>query len=195
MGEFTVEFLHTLVKGLKRNAIDYIVVGGQAIAEKVDPYTQDLDTMVQLRNFKAAVAKLRDEPLFGTPEQRDWIAKWTIHHSDWHSDVSDVDMLNGRPYCGKLTPNEFYDYVRDHLTSPGALGPTADPAVVWYTRLLAHDNWQLYARKILRDIRAGAPKDEWLKGVRRIAGDTGRSEKVEERIQYVLDQFNAEATA
>jgi hypothetical protein len=43
MGEFTMEFLHTLVKALKRNDIDYIVVGGQAIAEQVDSYTQDLD--------------------------------------------------------------------------------------------------------------------------------------------------------
>jgi hypothetical protein len=90
-------------------------------------------------------------------------------------------MLNGRPYCGRMTPDEFYDYVRDHLTSPGALGPTADPAVVWYTRLLAHDNWQLYVRKILRDIRAGAPTEEWLNRVRRIAGDTGTSPTVEER--------------
>jgi hypothetical protein len=195
MGEFTIEFLHRLVEALKRNDIEYIVVGGQAIAARVPSYTQDLDVMVQLRSFKAAVAKLRKEPLFGTPEQRDWIAKWSIHYSDWHSDVSDVDMLNGRPYCGTMTPNEFYDYVRDHWTSPGALGPTADPPVVWYTRLLAHDDWKLYARKILRDIRVGAPTDEWMHGVRTIAGDTGTTETIEERIAYLLSELSAEGTA
>lgn len=114
--------------------------------------------------------------------------------ANWPSDVSDVDLLNGRPYCGNLPPDEFFDYVRVNWTTEGALGPTALPPVVWYTRLMAGGDWRVYAIKVMRDIRAGAPI-EWFDGVRKIAARTGATDRIAERISHVEAQLKAEATS
>jgi len=190
MAELTGRFLQELVAAFRRNGIEYIVVGGQAIAEEVPVLTQDLDVMVALREFDQAIARLRSEPMFGREERRAWIAQWEARSPRHPGEVADIDLLNGRPYCGELTPDEFFDYLRDRWTVDGALGRTARPPVVWYTRLLAVGFWGGYALKVVRDLRAGAPRS-WLDGVREIAGHTGTSKTIAERIAYVEDALGS----
>jgi hypothetical protein len=79
MGEFSKVFLEELVEVLRRNQIDYIVVGGQAVAEQAPSHTDDLDVLVALREFDGAIARLGNEPLFGFPDRRKWIAKYEVH--------------------------------------------------------------------------------------------------------------------
>jgi hypothetical protein len=126
MGEFSQNFLRELVKVLQRNKIDYIVVGGQAVTEEAPGYTDDLDVLVALSDFNGSIARLKKEPLFGTPERRSWIAKYEIYYGDHHSEHSDVDLLNGRPYSGQLRSDEFFDHIRSQWTMDGVLGPGRD---------------------------------------------------------------------
>jgi hypothetical protein len=178
--------LAELIAALRRNGIEYIVVGGQAIAEEIPVTTQDLDVMVALRNFDRAVAQLGREPAFGTEERKSWIARWEVDGGGATPVKTDVDLLNGQPYCGTMSPDDFFDYIRERWTVSGKLGLTARPPVVWYTRLLAVGFWGAYALKVMRDIRAGAPRT-WFDGVREIAERTGTSSMIAERIAYVED--------
>ena len=75
MGDLTPALLQELIATFRRNGIEYIVVGGQAIAEAVPVATQDLDLMVALRDFDTAIARLRREPMFGREERHHWIAR------------------------------------------------------------------------------------------------------------------------
>jgi len=184
--------LKELVAALRRNDIAYIVVGGHAVAEEFPVMTQDLDVMVALRDFDSAVARLRKEPMFGREDRLAWIARWEARSPERPGEVADVDLLNGRPYCGDLTPDEFFDYLSEHWTTDGVLGRTARPPVVWYTRLLAVGFWGGYALKVIRDLRAGAPVG-WLDGVREIARRTGTTKTINERIAYVEDAIRREA--
>jgi hypothetical protein len=178
--------LAELIAALRRNGIEYIVVGGQAIAEEFPVTTQDLDVMVALRNFDRAVAQLGREPSFGTEERKSWIARWEVVGGGATPIKTDVDLLNGQPYCGTMSPDDFFDYLREEWTVQGKLGLTARPPVVWYTRLLAVGFWGGYALKVIRDIRAGAPRT-WFDGVREIARRTGTSSTIADRIAYVED--------
>ncbi|MCI4340052.1 MAG: nucleotidyltransferase family protein [Thermoplasmata archaeon] len=191
MPELTPPILKDLVEAFRRNQIEYIVVGGQAVAEEVPVMTQDLDVMVALRDFDTAIARLRKEPMFGREERKEWIARWEAHSRVRPGEVADVDLLNGRPYCGDLTPDEFFDYLRDRWTTDGVLGRTVRPPVVWYTRLLAVGFWGGYALKVIRDLRAGAPV-AWLGDVREIARRTGTLKTINERIAYVEDAVRPE---
>lgn len=185
------DFLHELVEALRRNQIEYIVVGGHAVAEEMPVMTQDLDVMVAMRDFDGAIAKLRKEPMFGKEERKAWIARWEARSAARPGEVTDIDLLNGKPYCGKLTPDEFFDYLRERWTVEGKLGRTARPPVVWYTRLLAVGFWGGYALKVIRDLRAGAPV-AWLDGVRTISEKTGTSATITDRIAYVQDAFRGD---
>jgi hypothetical protein len=185
MPEGSSDLLNELITALRRNGIEYIVVGGQAIAEEVPVMTQDLDVMVALRNFDRAVAQLGREPAFGTEERKSWIARWEVQGSATPL-KTDVDLLNGQPYCGSMSPDDFFDYIRERWTVTGRLGLTARPPVVWYTRFLAVGFWGAYAVKVMRDIRAGAPRT-WFDGVREIANRTGTSRTIAERIAWVED--------
>ena len=186
MADATPPILHDLVDAFRRNQIEYLVVGGQAVAREMPVMTQDLDVMVALRDFDTAIARLRKEPMFGREERKEWIARWEAHSRVRPGEVADVDLLNGRPYCGELTPDAFFDYLRKNWTIDGELGPTVRPPVVWYTRLLAVGFWGGYALKVIRDLRAGAPR-AWLDGVREIARTTGTLTTINERIAYVED--------
>lgn len=180
--------LTELVDALRRHSIQYIVVGGQAVASEVPVMTQDLDVMVALRDFDSAIAKLRKEPMFGRPDRLAWIARYEARSPSRPGEVADVDLLNGRPYCGDLTPDAFFDYLWGSWTTDGRLGRTARPQVVWYTRLLAVGFWGGYALKVIRDLRAGAP-DSWFDGVREIARHTGTFKVVDHRIAYIQDMM------
>lgn len=182
----SADFLQELIAALRRNGIEYIVVGGQAIAEEIPVTTQDLDVMVALRNFDRAVDQLRREPIFGSEERKSWIARWQVAGGGETPVKTDLDLLNGQPYCGTMAPDAFFDYIRDRWTVKGRLGLTARPPVVWYTRLLAVGFWGGYALKVVRDVRAGAPRT-WFDGVREIAARTGTTKTIAERIAYVED--------
>jgi len=191
MPDRSADFLSELIATLRRHGIEYIVVGGQAIAEEVPVFTQDLDVMVALRNFDRAVERIRREPIFGSEERKSWIARWEVHGLGANPVKTDLDLLNGQPYCGTMAPDGFFDYLRDHWTVRGRLGLTARPPVVWYTRLLAVGFWGGYALKVVRDIRAGAPRT-WFDGVRQIAERTGTLPTISERIAYVDDALRPE---
>jgi hypothetical protein len=187
----SADFLQELIAALRRNGIEYIVVGGQAIAEEIPVTTQDLDVMVALRNFDRAVDRLRREPIFGSEDRKSWIARWQVAGGGAVPVKTDLDLLNGQPYCGTMAPDDFFDYIREHWTVTGRLGLTARPPVVWYTRLLAVGFWGGYALKVVRDVRAGAPR-AWFDGVREIAARTGTATTIAERIAYVEDTLRPE---
>lgn len=98
-----------LVARIRATGVPYIVVGGQAVQADVYSATMDVDVMVSLRDFDAIILRLKEDELFGTPDRVSWAAKYGVHTGPRHDDVTEVDVLNGRMYCGDQTPDEFFD--------------------------------------------------------------------------------------
>ncbi len=182
------EKLTRLTRGLRRNGVDYIVIGGQAIAEHVQTGTEDLDVLVALRDFDEALTRLKADQEFGdAPEERGWIAKFVISTGTPAADRIDFDVVSTVRYVKGPSANRFFDYIQTKWTYDGALGPTAKPEAVWYMRLLVDaPNQGRYAIKIRNNIRDGAPL-AWFDGVREIAKEFGTLGEVEPRIRAILE--------
>jgi hypothetical protein len=164
-----------------------VVVGGQAVvSSRVFSATEDLDVMVAVRDFDEAVRRLSADPRLGTPDRVSWVAKFEIHLGPRAGDYVELDVLNGKKYCGDRTPDEFFDYMVTEWTIETDLGPSAEIPMVWYTRLMVGDSGDKYVRKVVRDIRAGASADR-LDDVPVITDRFGARSKVEPRVARVRE--------
>jgi len=179
--EPSLEVVRDLVARIRATGVPYFVVGGQAVQSEVSASTTDVDVMVAVRDFDTLILRLKGDEKFGTPVRAPWIAKYAVHTGPRHDDETEVDVLNGRRYCGNRKPDEFFDYILEHWTIETDLGPSARIAVVWYTRLLARHRGDVYLYKIARDRRAGAPL-RYLDDVRTIADRFGTQREIDSQI-------------
>lgn len=71
-------------------------------------------------------------------------------------------------------------------TTEPNLGPSAKIPAVWYTRLMVSTRGDVYLRKVVRDIRAGA-SDDLVEAVLGIADRFGTRDEVADRIARVRE--------
>jgi hypothetical protein len=67
----------------------------------------------------------------------------------------DLEFISGEPFSGTSAPDSFGRYVRTEGSTVHDGIRYATPAVVFYMRLNAPDDWQVYLPAIERDIAAG----------------------------------------
>jgi len=182
--DLSYETAQTLVEHLRATGVPFIIVGGLAVQARLYSATLDVDVMASLEGFQEMIVRLRQDRLFGTPDRRNWLAKYEVRTGPRPDDVTEVDVLNGRRYCGNRTPDEFFEYLRQNWTTDSDLGPSLQVPAVWYTRLMVPDSGDTYVRKVVRDIRAGASRNA-LDDVLAIARYCGTLEKVSSRVARI----------
>jgi hypothetical protein len=180
--EPSLDVVRDVVARIRATGVSYIVVGGQAVHEAaVYSGTIGVDVMVAFRDYDSIIVRLKEDEKFGTPDLASWVAKYEVSTGPRHDDVTEVDVLNGKKYCGNRTADEFFDYILSGWTVPTGLGPAARIAAVWYTRLMVDNRGDAYVRKVVRDIRAGAPTGD-LDDALRIADHFGTCKVLASRI-------------
>jgi hypothetical protein len=169
---------------LKRLDIRYVVVGGQAIAQKAATSTHDVDVMVATAEFRPTVARLRAEADLAFDWEDPQIARFRI------KSVGGVplDVINAAAFSGKKPGEEFFQYLarEGSIESDGVAYAT--PEVVWYTRLLTK-RWKSYAEKIVTNVVDGVASGR-LGKVEEIAHRFGTEATIRERIAYVREELS-----
>jgi hypothetical protein len=168
---------------LRRQNIHYVVVGGQAIAQKAATTTRDVDVMVATDDYRTTLARLRTESELTLDWEDDQIARFRIRSAGGVP----LDVINSAAFSGNKSGAEFFQYLT-HDGSAEADGVAyATPEVVWYTRLLTK-RWKAYAEKIVTNVIDGVSPGR-LDRVQEIARHFGTETTMRERIAYVREEL------
>ena len=168
---------------LRQHGIRYVVIGGQAIAQKAATSTHDVDVMVATDDFGKTLAVLRSEKDLTFDWEDHQLARFRIRS------VGGVplDVINSATFSGNQTGTEFFRY----LTDDGSLEADgiryAIPEVVWYTRLLTK-RWKAYAEKIVTNVIDGVGASR-LREVEQVARRFGNDVTIRTRIAYVREEL------
>jgi hypothetical protein len=176
VSETTVALADVILRG---HEIQYVVVGGQAVARTVPTGTLDVDVMVTTSDFQGTVARLLKDPRIRLRGMREGLALLSIESARG----AGLDVLDSAPFAGDRSGEEFYRFLVNEESTETAGVRYASTAIVWYTRLLT-SRWQVYAEKILVNILDGA-NAELLGHAERIAQRFGTLETVRPRLEYV----------
>ncbi len=183
----STEQIYDIVARVRATGVPYLVVGGQAVrSASVNSETEDVDLIVAVRDFDTLIHRLEKDSRFAAPDRTSWVAKYELHFGPRRDDYVELDLLNGRRFCGDRTPDEFFDYLARSWAIPSDLGPCARIPAVWYTRLMVRDSGLVYVRKVVRDLRAGASPSD-LDDVLRIGQFCGTRKEVAGRIAQVRE--------
>lgn len=164
---------------LRGHGIQYVVVGGQAVARTVRTGTVDVDVMVTTADFDAAVARLLKDPRIRLRAMREGVALLSIESAEGAA----LDVLDSAPFAGTRSGAEFYRFLVEEESSEASGIRYASTAVVWYTRLLT-SRWKLYAEKILVNIVDGADAG-LLDHAEQIAQRFGTLDAARPRLEYI----------
>jgi hypothetical protein len=168
---------------LRGRGIRYVVVGGQAIAQKAATTTHDVDVMVATDDYGKTLARLRGEKDLTFDWEDNQIARFRIRS------VGGVplDVINSATFSGNRPGEEFFRY----LTQEGSMETDgilyAIPEVVWYTRLLTK-RWKAYAEKIVTNVIDGVGASR-LREVEQVARRFGNEVTIKTRIAYVREEL------
>jgi hypothetical protein len=165
---------------LRRIEIRYVVIGGQAVAQRVPTGTLDVDVMVTTADYAEGIRKLREDKSLLFRGEQDGVAFFAL------VDMGGVgfDLLDATPFAGARTGDEFFRFLQtDESTEKDGIRYATTP-VVWYTRLLAA-RWQVYAEKIVTNILDGAPPSGSLRRVEEISRRFGTEGTIRPRVEYV----------
>lgn len=168
---------------LRGHAIEYVVVGGQAVARTVRTGTVDVDVMVTTSDFEGTVARLLKDPRIRLRGMREGVALLSIESAQG----AGLDVLDSAPFAGVRSGEEFYRYLVTEESTELAGIRYATTAIVWYTRLLT-TRWKVYAEKILVNIQDGADPN-LLAQAERIAKRFGTEDAVRARLEYVRSEL------
>ncbi|HYB78349.1 MAG TPA: hypothetical protein VEG66_01125 [Thermoplasmata archaeon] len=168
---------------LRREGIRYVVVGGQAIAQRAATTTRDVDVMVATSDYGATVARLKAEPGLAF----DWDDGKLCRFRFLALGGVPLDVINSTVFSGNRTGKEFFDF----LASEGSQSVDgilyATPTLVWYTRLLTK-RWRAYAEKIVTNVIDGVPVHQ-LDGVEEVAHRFGTDNDIGPRVAYVREEL------
>ncbi|MCI4363015.1 MAG: hypothetical protein L3K13_01735 [Thermoplasmata archaeon] len=176
MSATTVDLADVILRG---HGIQYVVVGGQAVARTVRTGTVDVDVMVTTSDFQGTIERLLKDPRIRLRGMREGLALLSIESARG----AGLDILDSAPFAGDQSGGEFYRYLVEEESSESAGVRYASTAIVWYTRLLT-SRWKVYAEKILVNILDGADPG-LLAQAERIARRFGTLELVRSRLEYV----------
>lgn len=167
---------------LRRHAIRYVVVGGQAIGKDVTT-TSDVDVMVTTSDYPRAVERLRADPELEYRDEDGGVAYFSIRPLGGIH----LDVLDAKEFAGSKTGEEFFDFVvKDGSRDRGGIR-FAKPEVVWYTRLMVR-RWKTYSEKIMTNVLDGMAPGH-LREVEAIARRFGTEDLLRERIAYVRSEL------
>ena len=168
---------------LRRQRIQFVVVGGQAIARDAATATRDADVMVATSEYASTVARLRTEEDLTFDWDSSPIARFRIRS------VGGVplDVIDAAAFSGDQPPGEFFRY----LAREGSLEVDgvafATPEAVWYTRLMTK-RWKSYAEKIVTNVIDGLSPDR-LAAVEEVAKRFGNQATIRVRLAYVREEL------
>lgn len=179
-----------VIRRLKAQGYRPVLVGGLAVKVAGFGGTKDVDVLLPEAEFGGA------EFLRGTGI--------TIYSNTGNFTNGQLTLKNGRTvpfdvlnpalFVGEgHTGEEFYRYVRRFGSSTTPYGRVADPAVVYYTRLLvAGPHGRRYELRIRRDLDEGAPK-RWLDRTLVIARRFGTERKIRPKVARIRKEWSGEA--
>ena len=170
---------------LRRNEIQFVIVGGAAVRHFVPSESQDVDALLLAKEYRRAVRAFDKDP--AVVSFSDEAGEMATGHFHSRFRLVRFDLLNPGAFSGSRSGDEFFLYVARHGSVPTPDGRVARVPIVWYMRLVIEgEAWQAQVSKILRDLRAGAP---WLQigAVRRIAHRFDTAERISQRLPIVAD--------
>ncbi len=164
---------------LRRHGIRYVVIGGQAIAQKAATTTHDVDVMVATDDFGMTIGRFRDEKELTVDWEEKQLARFRIRSIGGVP----LDVINASTFSGVKSGEEFFRYLSSEGSTEIDGIAYATPEMVWYTRLLTK-RWKAYAEKIVTNVIDGVAAGR-LNGVVEIALRFGTEVTIRERIAYV----------
>lgn len=164
---------------LRRLAIGYVIVGGQAVARSAATATRDIDVMVATEDYARTVSLLRKENGLAF----DWDDGKLCRFRILARGGLPLDIINGAAFAGRRPGADFYRFLREEASSTDEGIAYASPEAVWYTRLLTK-RWQAYAEKIVTNMIDGVAPDR-LTEVEAIGRRFGTEVTLAERLAYV----------
>jgi hypothetical protein len=168
---------------LRRQGIQYIIIGGQAIAQRAATATHDIDIMVATSDFRRTVERLRGEKELAFDWEDHQLARFRIRP------VGGVplDVINAAAFAGSKSGEEFFRFLAEEGSATTEGIRYATPEVVWYTRLMTK-RWRSYAEKIVTNVIDGVSSGR-LKKVEEIARRFGTETAIQERLSYVRTEL------
>ena len=168
---------------LRRQGIQFVVVGGQAIAQRAATTTHDVDVMVATSDYARTLARLRTEKDLAFDFEDDQIARFRIRPLGGVP----LDVINAATFAGNRSGEDFFRFLTGDGSSVTDGVAYATPEVVWYTRLLTK-RWRSYAEKIVTNVIDGVSEGR-LRKVEEIARRFGNETTLAERIAYVREEL------
>ncbi len=163
---------------LRRNEVQYVIVGGQAIGKAVRA-TGDVDVMVTATHYAAAVAALQSDEDTEFQWEDQGVARFTMRPMGGEF----LDVLDAAEFAGSRGREEFFAFLVEEESTERDGIRYATPAAVWYTRLMVR-RWRHYSDKILQDLLGGIAAGR-MRRVVEIARRFGTQETLRERVAYV----------
>lgn len=167
----------------RRQGVPYVVIGGQAIAQKAATTTHDVDVMVATADFGKTVSRLRGDHDLTFDWEDDRLARFRIRSLGGVP----LDIINASTFSGAKSGEEFFGFLAQQASSESDGIRYAAPEAVWYTRLLTK-RWKAYAEKIVTNVIDGLPSAR-LQEVEEIARRFGNEGLIQERVAYVRGEL------
>lgn len=182
------DFLTEVCEELKKLELDFVVVGGSAIEEEgYDISTSDLDFVLTPKEFHRIEERLEDSSKFRIRDRvKTIIETGFMFENSWRT----VEFLDPSYFSGEKTPEEFIDYIKRYRSKKKDIAYVAKPEIVFFMRLMVVD-WEIYIQKILRDMKAGLPRDI-LDDVIEIGGYLGVQDRIKERVDRTKEIIDSQ---
>ena len=166
---------------LRRHAVRYVVVGGQAVARHAATATQDVDVMVTTDDYREAVRKLAEDDGLTKAWDGGAVTRFGLRSLPGVP----LDVIDASAFAGQRSGAEFFEYLEREGSAELGGVRYASAEVVWYTRLLTK-RWRAYAEKIVTNVIDGL--DAGLLGrVEELGRRFGTDATLEARIAYVRE--------
>jgi hypothetical protein len=177
-----IESAREIFDFFQEKGIACLVVGGAAIAVEGIGATTDVDLLLTVRDYAGAGNRVSADPR----------VTQNVHYQGptasglFRTEYGDVrfDILDPATFSGKRSGDEFFDYANRRWASDTRIGRTAQPALVFYTRLIVPG--ERYLERIIDDLDDGAP-EEWLDETLAIANFCGTTGRIREQLLRISE--------
>jgi len=141
-----------ILKTLRDNHVDFVVVGGYAWEHNVMPVgTIDLDIMILSRDYDDMLNQmplmLRQKNIFAELVQRDPIM--SLIRTSYGGMSVELELINSKYYS--TSNKDFLVYTKQYRSNLANGIYYAKPELIWYMRLYLPD-WEVYIIKCLREL-------------------------------------------
>lgn len=182
-----LDYAHRVFERFTQAGFDPVIVGGVAVLIAGYGATNDVDMMVAVSRFDAVEHNfIRDPEVEIVSTTGGWVTNGRFFPDGNRPQVPYVtfDVLNPVKFVGEGHRGDaFFTYVRSRGSRTTEYGRAADPAVVYYTRLLVPGrHGESYLDRISRDLEEGAP-ESWVEKTRTLARRFGTEAVIQRRLE------------